>query len=165
MIRASANDTVKSLRDFQKELKRKLEETVRDFATEMSVQASLNTPVGDADAIENKPSYRSWYVTRYNKHGIEIAPGFHSGAWVFSKDNNFEFDNSIYETEEVKSNTYLSSSGYALGDTFYIGASGPGFGLLENAYSTKAPDGIMKPTLENIIDVYSVQIKKLYERA
>ena len=184
MIKVTASQTAESLRKAQTEIKRKLERMVSKFSEELTRQASMSTPVGDADKIaeglaedissngkvtgNTRNKYYNYYASRFlNKDlQIEIAPGFHSGAWVYSPDQNIEFDSRIFETEEASYEALQSAeSMYNLGETFYVGATGPGFEQLEQGYSHKAPNGIMQPTLDAVELLYQMDMKRIYEGA
>lgn len=146
-----------------KEMTAKLEGMVARAASKLAAVASDNTPIGDPEALEERPSYRSYYEQRFQKYGIAVEVGFHAGAWVYTE-TSAKFDSNIYEAESVEPNSYKdASTSYQLGETFYIAASGPGYRMLENGYSAKAPQGISKPTVEQIIDIYKMNLQSYYK--
>ena len=168
MIKADTSKLEKQLQDYKLEVERKLKYMVAGFASEIAQAASANTPVGDAEALASRPSYRSFYEQRQKNYGIDVDIGFHAGAWKFSPDGRLAFDPNIYAEEQVVSDVFADAkASYTLGSTFYIAAKGPpngSFGMLENGYSPKAPDGIMQPTINSIAATYAVDLQQYYKR-
>ena len=153
------------LNELSQQVRYKLKRMVTLFSYEVTLAASQNTPVGDQEAIdEQRPGYYDFYVYRNETRGIEINPGFHAGAWKYSDDASIDFDPTIYPeeqaTEAVKSDI---RSRYRLGQTYYIGASGPAFPMLEAGVSLQAPDGIIKPTMAQIESLYSHRLADYYK--
>lgn len=165
MITADTSKLEKQLAEYKAEVERKLKYMVAGFAMEITAVASAETPVGDADALINRASYRGFYEQRQKDYGINMEIGFHAGAWVYSESNQLMFDPTIYSNEEAEGNVFATAkSNYKLGDTFYIMASGPGYSLLNDGYSPKAPDGIIAPSMQAITTMYSIQLKDYYKR-
>jgi hypothetical protein len=164
-IQVSSFKTAKSLDVFLNEMERKLESMVAKAASKLAEIASENTPVGDAEALEERESYRSLYVQRQKDYGIDIAVGFHAGAWVYTE-SDYSFDRNIYPIESVASNAMSDAvSSYRLGETFFIAGKGPGYRFLENGGSPKAPQGISAPTIDQIKAIYAIDLQRYYKNS
>lgn len=170
MLKVDTTGTEASLEKAKLKLKEKLEYMVASFARDVTAAASQSTPIGDAEALQNRPSYRNFYLQRAKPvsqggYGIDAEVGFHAGAWVYSDDTSLAFDSNIYTNEEAEGKAFADAkSGYQLGETFYIVGQGPAFIELENGLSPKAPNGIIKPTEQVIESTYRVNLKSAYDR-
>jgi hypothetical protein len=152
------------LKEFHAQAVRKMTGMVILFAYNVTISASQNTPVGDLEALVQRESYRNFYLKRFQEYGIEINVGFHAGAWHYSEEWALGFDKNIYAEEEAAGRVQQDmKQRFMLGDYFFIGAKGPGFGALEDGYSPKAPDGIMKPTMQDITNIYSLNLAQYYK--
>lgn len=159
MISVDTSALADDLAKFKLEAERKLKAMVVGFANDVAYAASEATPVGDLDR------YLSLYKVREIKHGIEPAAGFHSGAWQYDPDGNLQFNNEINEQNQMLQ--YVKSdvnSEYKLGQTFYIGAKGPGYWMLENKGLPSAPNGIMQPAEAAILAAYKSNIYYYYKK-
>ena len=165
MLKVNTSTLQKQLSEYKLEVERRLKYMVAGFAKEITEVATSETPIGDADALMNRPSYRSYYETRNKNYGIDIEVGFHQGAWVYSEDMTLAFDPSIYSNEEAEGQAFTTAkANYKLGDTFYIMAVGPGYSDLNNGSSPKAPDGIIAPSMQAISTMYSIQLVDYYKK-
>lgn len=160
-----ADKLAKQLEEFTVKLKIKLENMVEGFAEDVVTAASNATPEGNQQDIDRPGKYRSLYLGRMKSFGIPLEAGFHRGAWGYSKNNLFNFNNHIRSQGEMVNDFYGDfSSNYKLGDRFFIGAAGPAFIELQNGLSDKAPDGIEKPTLAMIRAVIMSDLLKHYNK-
>ncbi len=174
MLTSNADDIAKQLQEHAKKVRLKLENMVQGFASEVAGAASANTPVGNAGDLEwglnNSNGSASTYADLYLRRSespyfIEAEVGFHSGAWRYSENQNLVFDPNIYPEEQVTADTLKEArANYRLGNTFYIGAVGPGYGELQKGSSMQAPDGITKPTIQQIQVTYSADLKRYYDQ-
>lgn len=171
-ITANIDDLIKSLEEAQKVITRKLEGMVTLFAYNFVIQASKNTPIGDEESIKLGESgispyskYFQLYDTREAEWGIKAEPGYHKGAWSYSENSSFQFNPNINDPEYVAERSYsAASTAYKVGDTFYIGAIGPGFYMLEvDRKSSQAPNGIIQPTLDDIQVIYKTDMQRFFE--
>jgi hypothetical protein len=175
-ITSNADVIAKEIREYQKLVEKGLFELVSQFAEHLIVTASDNTPIGDQAELDayfagsagfgsgpvfpNK--YVSYYLRRVQRYGIEARTGFHQGAWIFSQDASLEFDSTIVDISTMKRAASMDfTNNFKLGEDFYIGAEGPGYRMLEEGGSAQAPDGIMKPTVDQILDIYKMQVTLL----
>lgn len=165
MIKADTSKLEEQLKQYIAEVERKLKYMVAGFAKEITELASSNTPVGDAEALANRYSYRQYYEKRNDRFGIEVDIGFHAGAWVYSQDGTPVFDPTIYPDENTSEKAFQQAKDiYKLGQTFYIAATGPGYEDLNKGSSPKAPEGIIAPTMQAITGMYSIQLSDYYKR-
>ena len=160
---SNAGDIAKQLEEYKLVMKRKLENMVVRFATDIAAAASENTPIGDDASIAVSGSYRDYYLQRQQDYNLALEAGFHKGNWQYSESNNFSFRPIIYSYEEMKNNVYGEADlAYSIGDTFYIGASGPAYIQLEQGLSSQAPNGIKSPTLAQIETAYRSDLQRYY---
>lgn len=158
-------DTTACSSDLDKHIKEmitNLEDMVARAAGKLAEVASENTPVVDADNIVEGGKFRNLYEQREQDYDIDIDQGFHAGAWRYAE-SDYTLDPTIYPLESVGQTAYKRAlSGYKLGETFYISAKGPAFVALERGDSFKAPQGISKPTVDQIIDIYKMNLQSYY---
>lgn len=165
MIEVDIKELENQLNQYKLEVERKLKYMVAGFAKELTDLASSNTPVGDAEALANRYSYRKYYEERQDSFGIEMDIGFHAGAWVYSQDGTPVFDNTIYPEENTSTKAFQQAKDiYKLGQSFYIAATGPGYYDLERSSSPKAPMGIIAPTMQAVQGMYSIELAEYYKR-
>lgn len=166
---SNANVVSKEIEDYKIDVEAKLKRMIAAFARELTEALSNNTPIGDQasidvgrDAIDGPASeYYKYYNNRLQEHRIEEKVGYHKGAYGYAESDNFYFNNEIHSTEESFGNAYYTAlSDYNIGDTFYIGAKGPGFAELQDGDSEQAPDGIMEPA---IMDIMRIDLPALYD--
>ena len=160
MITGSNADVLaKQLEEYKLVMKRKLENMVVRFATDIAAAASENTPIGDDASIAVDGAYRDYYLQRQQDYNLALEAGFHKGNWQYSESNNFSFKPIIYSYEEMKNNVYGEADlAYSIGDTFYIGASGPAYIQLEQGLS----NGIKAPTIAQIETAYRADLQRYY---
>lgn len=154
---------VKQLKQLRVDVENKLLNMVESAAAKLAETAANNTPLGDADALENRPGYAFYYKQRANRWRIAEEVGFHQGSWVYTE-GSANFDPTINTIQTVVLGVQAEARlNYKLGETFYIASNAPGNRLLENGYSPKAPDGIGKPTVDEIIQVYKINLQYYYK--
>jgi len=172
MISCDTSKLEADLKKFKEEATRKLEGMVEIFTYNLTVEAIDNTPIGQlnegTDWMYNLPS---------RLRVLPAEPGSAKGGWTISFNGPTRIifperatDSNAYN---IKSNADVASKGYKLGDVVYVmnsvryvateGWTLPKFGSLENGYSSQAPNGIMKPTLDAVMNIYSLDLKKYYE--
>ncbi len=155
------------LTPFRKNATRKLKNMIFSFAMNITNAAMLNTPVGDESKIDETVNFRYFklYESREDRFGIEMTPGFHQGAWVYSETKNPQFDPNIYDMSQVTRSIRKDfKANYNLGDTFYIAAKGPAFGLFESGViPTPDKNGIVKPTMDTVMAIYRQDMIAAYK--
>lgn len=175
----NADKVHESLNKYKEEIERKLKGMVATFAYKVTNIAVDNTPIGDRESLAlgetgKQPfkTYLDLYAGRQKKYGIPIQVGYHKNAWQYSESDNFislfspDISDYSYNAESVYNRV---QDNYNIGDTFYIGASGPGFAALDGRYespsSQKAPNGIMAPSVSDIMVIYNSDIKHMFDNA
>ena len=163
-VTANTEAVAVSLRKAQELVQRRLKYMVREFAAEVANKASENTPVVSPENIAPGGKMRSLYEQRLDDYGIPIEQGFHAGSWQYTE-GSLVFNPSVFSQEEVQGMAQQDvKANYKLGDTFMIGAIGPAIQKLENGLSPRAPDGIMKPTLNAIMSAFAVDMRRYYNQ-
>jgi hypothetical protein len=161
MITSNLDTIIKELDQYQKEIERKIKAMVSGFASDVAFSASEHTPVASPRVIEN---YMNSYKARRDQYGVEIAPGYHAGAWKYAE-GAITFDPNIYVEEQVQADALKDSRNqYRIGDTFKIGAIGFAYEALNKGHSQQAPDGIIKPTEQAIKASFASDVKLHFDR-
>jgi hypothetical protein len=172
MISTNVEAVAKQLQEYRKTMERKLTNMVAGFAENVALAATDATPVGNAGDLAqglannsgSAGSYAQLYLMRSEQTGIAPEVGFHAGAWRYSASMNLVFDPNIYAPEQAISEVLTDArASYKVGQTFYIGASGPGYGELNQGSSWQAPNGIVAPAMQQIQAVYSADLKRYYD--
>lgn len=153
---------------FRKNATRKMKNMILSFAINITDTAMLNTPIGDIQKIDEKTNFRYWemYDVRADAYGIEMIPGFHQSSWRYSETKNPVFDPEIYGLNKAEANVIKDFKlNYKIGDTFYIAAKGPAFGLMESGViDTPSQGGIVQPTIQQVMATYKVDMMAAYAR-
>ena len=163
MITIETDELSKGLLAYIAEMQRKLEAMVAGFAYEASFILVENTPIGDDLLIAVNASYRSYYQDRLNIHKIPMKAGFHKGAWEYTESSP-TFTTSINPYQNVPNDVKSSaSSSYNLGDKFYIAASGPAFEAFELGANRQVPNGVLQPSVAQIMKISAVDMKRYFD--
>lgn len=160
-VKFDTSKLLAQLQVFEKEATRRMERMVQGFAYQLTVQASSNTPLGDATA------WMTWYQERETNTGLLPQEGLARGNWQFSKDSNFQLQLVYGQNSDIAaaSKVQAEAASYRLGETFYIGNAAPYITALENNYSPQTNfDGIMAPTIQDITSLYSFDFQNYYKR-
>ncbi len=157
MIKVDVAKTLQDLENYHKEVKRKLEYMVVGFAEHITELAVGNTPIGDVE------KFAGLYRLREERLGLEQRAGFAKGSWQVNTSGQFSIQET-YSGSAAISLAKTSLGSYKLGQTVYIGNYGYYIQALENGYSDQSPIGIMKPTTDQIMTTYQVDLKRLFEQ-
>lgn len=164
-ISADVKPLQKQMRELHLEIQNRLDALVMKTASSIANIASGNTPIGDSDSLEGNANYRRLYEMRQQRFSIPVEVGFHRGAWVYSETPSVDFSNKINSPSEmlqgVQADLYTS---YQLGETFYIAAKGPAYGILNSGANRQAPDGIVAPTVQEVIEIYKLNIQTFFQQ-
>lgn len=172
---SNADFVAREINDYRTEVERKLKGMVAQFAYEASLAISDHIPIGDAlslamgleskDPKDPTAAYANYYKNRKRKYSIDTEVGFHKGALRYSEDGDFStLITEIKDTTEMANDVFHAAiSSYNIGDTFYIGAKGPGYTALESGSSEQAPSGFIQPSEQAIIQLYSSDMKRMYD--
>jgi hypothetical protein len=160
MIQSNIQEVQKELQDYKLVFEQKLKAMVVGLAGDIALEASKATPVATPETIER---VERLYMAREKRWNIEIAPGFHAGAWKYVE-GTLTIDPKIYTEEQVDADARKEARAqYQIGDTFAIGAIGPGFADLEGGSSPHAENGILKPTKATIVAAFGSNLKRYFE--
>lgn len=161
-VSVNIDELVKELAEYKKTVEESMKRMVVTFAYKVTISASRNTPIGDDDRIENDPNYANFYYERMQEYDIPMRAGFHRGAWTYAEGSDeADIDNIIYPDAASNVKTYAQRQ-YKVGDEFYIAAVGPGYAYLDSGKNWQAPEGIMKPTENDIMNIYSLNLVNYY---
>lgn len=156
---------------------KKMQGMVEIFIYKITWQAIENTPYG---SVED-------YVELYNRPSrlkyLPAEAGYAKGGWVMEM--NKPFSSMFFtkaDSENALNTKYFNESrslNYKLGDTVYITNNVPyvandgwSFGTykngnpvksLESGASSQAPNGIMQPTLNEILNIYQFKLDEFYK--
>lgn len=140
-ITTNTTDVVVSLEKAVERIEGALVSMLANFASDIARLASESTKLGSDESIEygrsNKgtpeANYFQYYQNRLQHFSIEARAGFHKGSWDISSTGAFNFDPEIYSINEKETSIEETISySYTLGDNFWIGATGPGFAMLND---------------------------------
>lgn len=152
MIRIDTVSLIKQLEDLEALITRKLEATVRGFATELSETVIAMTPVGDLTR------FASWYASR--QPPWPKFPGMAVSNWVYTKSGATYRPIADTTGGPSRQDIQAGLTTYRLGESFAIANAVPYIGMLENGHSQQAPDGFM---MQAATKVYSVDLKKYFD--
>jgi hypothetical protein len=159
-VTCNLDEVLASIKKLEEEVTRKLEGMVEIF-------------VYNGNAVQNARYYNSparlkWFMP------IE---GSAKGGWTVTMETpsrvlvplRADSENAINTKEDAE----RDSKAYKLGETVYImnsvpyvataGFTSPSFGSLEGGYSAQAPQGIMGPTVDSILNVYQLKLNEYYK--
>lgn len=133
----------------------RLKQMVKGFAYEFTLTAISNTPLGDSK------TYEALYKQREIKYGLNPIEGFAQGSWQIDYDSKI-LPQEVYSGKEAAFGAETNLMNYKLGQRVYIANTGPYIIELENGYSDQAPNGIMKPTIDQVLSSYRIDLKRYY---
>lgn len=160
-----------SLQKLEEEVARKLKGMVETFVYNIAWQAIENTPFGNA--VANQRYYRTYERLKW----FMPIEGSAKGGWTVTMNAASRVLVPLRADSQAATNTKddakNDAKNYKLGDTVYImnsvpyvataGFTQPSFGSLEGGYSSQAPQGIMGPTLNQILNVYQLNLNEYYK--
>lgn len=162
MIKCDVTDFIKSLELLHKDVIRRLENMVRGFTYQFALTAIENTPLGD------DVTYANLYKQRLtNGSGLLDEAGFAQGSWQVPDTISGPLDlQELYSGDSAAKVVRIHMMNYKLGETITLGNQGPYIGLLNssNGYSDQAPNGIIKPTVEQMLSTYKIDLVRYYNQ-
>lgn len=165
MITADISNLEASLAAAIQTIERRLKNMVQGFAYEFAVTAISKTPLGD----DTEQGFQRLYLKRltdpdWESYGLLPEKGFSRGAWQASLNGSLDAQSFYGETSgnQAADKAKLDMNSYRLGQTVTIGNYGPYIQRLESGSSKQAPEGISKPTLEQVQTSYRIDLQRYY---
>ena len=135
---------------------------VGEFAVQVVTIAGNITPLG------NSEKFAEAYAERHkNNHALPEEEGVARGAWVIALEGLLYFAVNAGEhsvAAAIESAQYEMQY-FKLGEDFKIGNKAPYIGDLENNWSDQTTEGIMKPTVDQIMQITGTDFKSMYDNA
>lgn len=161
IIDSNSAKVLQSFREFQKVFERKLNHMVREFSYIITEEAIARTPLGNAEAFIER------YKERQRATGLDTIEGFAQGSWQVRGNDSFTLQ-TIYGTNSGTQALFLAQSqlyDLTFKNDIYIGNRGYYIRALEGNSSLQTENlGIMKPTLDAVLQVYKISIKSIYDK-
>jgi hypothetical protein len=159
MLSIDVSKLILELKEYKVDVQRRLENMVSGFSYELALTAIDNTPLGDSEA------YIKLYKRREKAYGLLPEEGLARGGWQVSLDGSLDFQQ-IYGSgsgDTAGAAVKIHMMNYKLGEEVIIGNKGPYIKYLENGSSTtQAPDGIMQPTINDIMSAHKISLNRYY---
>ena len=159
---------------FRKNATRKITGMIQALALNVANAAYDNTPIGDQGKIDEgisgkgsrtAVSYARLYSNRLMNYGLAMQTGYHAGAYNYSTVRNPAFVPHIRDDSEMLTSIMKAfRSSYKIGDVFYIAAQGPAYKFMQAGDLPSAPDGLVKPTMQQILSTYKIDMQNAYNR-
>ena len=159
---------------FRRNATRKINGMIQALALNVAQSAYENTPIGDQGKLEDgmqagasrrAASYARLYANRMVDYGINMQTGYHAGAYTYSEVKNPSFIPEIRTYSEMMTSITTSfRSSYQIGDVFYIAAQGPAYKFMQAGDLPSAPDGLVKPTMQQILSSYKIDMMTAYNK-
>lgn len=150
---------------FRHMVSRFTENVVRIASDRTRMGSNESIQQGMEDDSNNISSPEANYFRMYQNRsqeplGLPIQAGFHKGAWRAQDTGTFSIaDTKIYDTLEAsnKAGSYVENN-YTHGETFWIGAMGPAFSMLNDANAKGNHTGysLGDITVEDIEAIYGM---------
>ena len=156
MITADVSKLIEQLNQYHLDAVKRMENMVRGFTYEFAMIAIDNTPLGDDE------KYAALYKRRTN---LQPIAGFAQGSWQVPVDMKGSLDQQdLYSGSAALSAIKTHMLNYTLGETFVLGNTGPYITQLNEGYSDQAPEGITKPTIDQMLAAYKVNLLRYYKQ-
>lgn len=161
-VTSNIDDLTKQLEALKLDVENRLKNMVRKFSFNIADAAIGFTPLGDSSL------YPALYEQRQQIWGLKPEEGYARGSWQVALDGTLD-KQELYgigsgNTALGAVNTHLMN--YNLGEDIIIGNPAHYIGNLEGLYgppsSRQAPQGIMKPTTDKIMNIYAIRLDDYY---
>lgn len=155
-ITSNIDAVIKSFSGLLKEYEQRAKHMVSQFTWHVTLSASKHTKLGDHITFER------WYKARQQRFGMTPIAGYHKQAWSYSESGSIGF-NPVFQAQDSEDTAndvqYEFDQNYSLGSTYYIGAKGPAYAMLEAGGTIRSPSTpIMQPTIQDITSVYQLDL-------
>lgn len=162
MITADYKACANSIEEYIQKTIVSLSGVVEGLATNLAYKAITETPLGNEEL--HKRLYQQRITnSKWQSYGLSPIEGFAQGAWQASIGKSATSWSSTYNGEDAFQYIQQELKSYRIGDDVYITNIGPYIGNLENGSSLQAPQGIKKPTLAALSDLYALSLQNYYK--
>lgn len=162
-VQVNTADVLEDIKRYKKEIERKLKAAMSVYIYQAVLIASENTPLGDAER------WMSLYDYRQRNFGLKPEEGFARGSWQVNERGNFSqkeiygISSGVIAAQDAEE--YVLNN-YTIGDTIYVGNTGPYIMKLENNYSAQTDgQGIIQPTIDEVMAMYNTSFKYIFVKA
>ena len=176
MIKTNSEKVAQSIRDASAKIEKKLNGMVQEFVYKTAEDIQNITPIGDASfAVSGQKLHDGKSTTQTSKYLMRPAgwvqePGLTRGNWMVSAtEQGIEFDSMQNSSSKALANILHTTETFKLGDKIYLGNATPYLmnefngGALEHGYSKQAPNGISKPLVALVGNIYATDLKHFYQ--
>lgn len=162
MITTNADKVAKSLEEIQKQIKAKLEGMTKEFCYSVISKAANKTPLGNADY------YEDFYHQRWLATGLWPMEGVARSGWDVAINSHISEKEGYGRNtaEEAIAEGWLELQSFELGDVVLVGNKRDYVvRYLNKGSSAQAPQGIMRPTIQDIENTYRADLQRMYEHS
>lgn len=161
-VTCNSTELEKQLIALTAEVEKRLENMVKQFSYGVASSAIDYTPLGNA------AKYPSQYAQRQQIWGLQPREGYARGSWQVALDGTLD-KQELYGTGSGGKaldavDTHLRN--YKLGEDILVGNPAHYIGNLEGLNgppsSKWAPQGIMKPATDKIMNIYAIRLDDYY---
>jgi hypothetical protein len=161
-ITCNVDELTKQLEALTQDTQQRMENMARKFSYGVASSAVDFTPLGDSE------KFASLYQMRQQIWGLQPVEGYARGSWQVSLDGTLDrqelYGISSGDTALGAVNTHLLN--YKLGEDILIGNPAEYIGSLEGIggipSSKQAPQGIMAPATDRIMNIYAIKLDDYY---
>lgn len=165
MIKFDVADFQSQLNRYTEAVKERLNKIVYQTVIDnLAYSAIEKTPFGNLKNNYNK------YMERFDLTGLDPEPGYAKGSWLLEVEG---YSGSPYamrvsdsrgtQSKALAKNEFLRD--FELGDSIYLSNNLFYIGLLNDGFSDKAPEGMVKPTVDQVMDFYATNAAGLFNRS
>lgn len=161
-VTCNIEELAKQLEELAVDVEKRMENMVRQFSYGVASSAIDYTPLGDAS------KYPSLYAMRQEVWHLRPEEGYARGSWQVSLDGTLD-KQELYGINSGAValgavDTHLMN--YKLGEDVLIGNPAHYIGNLEGLTSSpsskQAPQGIMQPATDKIMNIYALKLDDYY---
>lgn len=157
ILESNLNQVAKEIEEYKIAMKRKLENMVRGFTTELTFKAISATPLG------NSAKYPDMYKNR-TPSWLPNEEGFARGSWQASivPSVGIQRFKGVGSGQDAYNEAKSYMQQYSLGQTVYIINKGPYIDALNRGSSLQAAQGIMSQI--QAPQIYSINLQYYFDK-
>jgi len=157
IISANLKEVEKSFEAVIKDIEVRLTNMAVGFGQMVAAKAESQNPIG-----LNTPSMQDYYEARQRlgPYHLQPTPGFSKGSWQATESSSFPWRETYGGGAGQAAVAAIPSqlSGYKLGDTYYVGNTGPYIGILNQRYN------IIDISTRDIMQAFSIDMSAIYNK-